>query len=49
MVREFRYRGHSLEQVESMSLEAFLELLPSRQRQQRQGKEKGQSEHMHGI
>jgi len=32
MVREFRYRGHSLEQVESMSLEAFLELLPSRQR-----------------
>lgn len=32
MVREFRYRGHTLEQVESMSLEAFLELLPSRQR-----------------
>ncbi|MCZ6724778.1 MAG: 30S ribosomal protein S19 [Thaumarchaeota archaeon] len=32
MVREFRYRGHTLEQVESMPLEAFLELLPSRQR-----------------
>lgn len=32
MVREFRYRGYSLEQVESMSLEAFLALLPSRQR-----------------
>ncbi len=32
MVREFRYRGYSLEQVESMSLEALLALLPSRQR-----------------
>ncbi|MFQ6010791.1 MAG: 30S ribosomal protein S19 [Nitrososphaerales archaeon] len=32
MAREFRYRGYSLEQVEGMSLEAFLELLPSRQR-----------------
>ena len=32
MVREFKYRGYTLEQLQSMSLEAFLSLLPSRQR-----------------
>lgn len=32
MVREFRYRGHTLEQLQAMSLEAFLALLSSRQR-----------------
>ena len=32
MVREFRYRGYSLEQLQGMSFEAFLSLLPSRQR-----------------
>ncbi|MCP8307428.1 MAG: 30S ribosomal protein S19 [archaeon] len=32
MVREFKYRGYTLEQLQSTSLEAFLSLLPSRQR-----------------
>ncbi|MGQ9719354.1 MAG: 30S ribosomal protein S19 [Nitrososphaerales archaeon] len=32
MVKEFKYRGYTLDQLQSMSLEAFLSLLPSRQR-----------------
>ncbi|MBI4258616.1 MAG: 30S ribosomal protein S19, partial [Thaumarchaeota archaeon] len=32
MVREFKYRGYSLQQLQSLSLENFLTLLPSRQR-----------------
>jgi small subunit ribosomal protein S19 len=32
MPREFKYRGQSLEQLQGMSFEAFLNLLPSRQR-----------------
>lgn len=32
MVRVFKYRGYTLEQLQSISLEAFLSLLPSRQR-----------------
>jgi len=32
MVREFRYRGHTLEQLKAMSSESLLALLPSRQR-----------------
>ncbi|MEM1524933.1 MAG: 30S ribosomal protein S19 [Nitrososphaerales archaeon] len=32
MVREFRYRGYTLDQLRNMSLETFLSLLPSRQR-----------------
>jgi small subunit ribosomal protein S19 len=32
MPREFKYRGHSLEQLQGMSFETFLALLPSRQR-----------------
>jgi len=32
MVREFKYRGYTLEQLQNMSLESFLFLLPSRQR-----------------
>ncbi|MEM2873752.1 MAG: 30S ribosomal protein S19 [Nitrososphaerales archaeon] len=32
MVREFKYRGYTTEQLQSMSLEAFLSILPSRQR-----------------
>ena len=32
MPREFRYRGHTLEQLNSMSTEAMLQLLPSRAR-----------------
>lgn len=32
MVREFKYRGYTVEQLQSMSLEAFLSILPSRQR-----------------
>ena len=32
MVKVFKYRGYTLEQLQSMSLEAFLSLLPSRQR-----------------
>jgi small subunit ribosomal protein S19 len=32
MAREFKYRGHSLEQLQQMSFEKFLDLLPSRQR-----------------
>jgi len=30
--REFRYRGHSLEQLNGMSTEALIQLLPSRAR-----------------
>jgi len=30
--KEFRYRGHSLEQLQSMSTEAVLQVLPSRAR-----------------
>jgi len=30
--REFKYRGYSLEQLQGMSFESFLALLPSRQR-----------------
>ena len=32
MVREFKYRGYTIEQLDNMSLEVFLSLLPSRQR-----------------
>ncbi|HZW56349.1 MAG TPA: 30S ribosomal protein S19 [Nitrososphaerales archaeon] len=32
MPREYKYRGHSLDQLQGMSFEAFLQLLPSRQR-----------------
>jgi small subunit ribosomal protein S19 len=32
MPREYKYRGHSLEQLQGMSFETFLNLLPSRQR-----------------
>ncbi len=32
MVREFKYRGHTLEQLQALSLENLLALLPSRQR-----------------
>ena len=32
MVQEFKYRGYNIEQLKAMSLEQFLELLPSRQR-----------------
>lgn len=32
MVKEFRYRGYSLEQLNSMSTETMLQLLPSRAR-----------------
>jgi small subunit ribosomal protein S19 len=32
MVREFRYRGYTLEQLQSLSLENLLNVLPSRQR-----------------
>ncbi len=32
MVREFKYRGYTVEQLQSMSLETFLSILPSRQR-----------------
>jgi len=32
MVKEFKYRGYTVEQLQSMSLEAFLSILPSRQR-----------------
>ncbi|NWG09667.1 MAG: 30S ribosomal protein S19 [Nitrososphaerales archaeon] len=32
MVKEFKYRGYTLDQLQSMSLDAFLSLLPSRQR-----------------
>ena len=32
MPREFKYRGYSLEQLQGMSFESFLSLLPSRQR-----------------
>jgi small subunit ribosomal protein S19 len=32
MPKEFRYKGHSLEQLQSMSTEAMLKLLPSRAR-----------------
>jgi small subunit ribosomal protein S19 len=32
MPREFKYRGYTLQQLQEMSHEAFLKLLPSRQR-----------------
>jgi small subunit ribosomal protein S19 len=32
MPREFAYRGHTLEQVQGMSMDEFIRLLPSRQR-----------------
>ena len=32
MPKEFRYRGHSLEELSAMSTEALIELLPSRAR-----------------
>ncbi len=32
MVREFLYRGYTLEQLKSMSMDQFIKLLPSRQR-----------------
>jgi small subunit ribosomal protein S19 len=32
MVREYKYRGYGVEQLQGMSLESFLNLLPARQR-----------------
>lgn len=32
MVREFRYRGHSLEELQAMPLDNLLSILPARQR-----------------
>ena len=32
MPREFNYRGHTLEEVQGMSMDEFIRLLPSRQR-----------------
>jgi len=32
MPREFTYRGHTLNQLQSMSMDEFINLLPSRQR-----------------
>jgi len=32
MVREFKYRGHSLEELQAMSLDTLLSILPARQR-----------------
>ena len=32
MPKEFKYRGHTMEQLQSMSIELFIALLPSRQR-----------------
>lgn len=32
MPKEFRYRGHTLEELQKMSLDKFAELLPSRER-----------------
>lgn len=32
MPREFRYRGYTIEQLQSMSMDEFISLLPSRQR-----------------
>jgi len=32
MPREFKYRGYTIEQLQSMSFETFIALLPSRQR-----------------
>lgn len=32
MVREFTYRGYSVEQLQRMSMDEFIKLLPSRQR-----------------
>ena len=32
MVREFTYRGYTLEQLQQMSMDEFIKLLPSRQR-----------------
>ena len=32
MAKEFKYRGHSMKELQSMSLDEFLKLVPSRQR-----------------
>jgi small subunit ribosomal protein S19 len=32
MVQEFKYRGYNIDQLNAMSIEQFLQLLPSRQR-----------------
>ena len=32
MPKEFKYRGHTMEQLQAMPIESFLSLLPSRQR-----------------
>ena len=32
MPREFKYRGYTIEQLQSMSMDEFISLLPSRQR-----------------
>tara|TARA_B100000315_G_scaffold135977_1_gene125244 strand:- start:105 stop:500 length:396 start_codon:yes stop_codon:yes gene_type:complete len=32
MMQEFKYRGYNIEQLNAMSIEQFLQLLPSRQR-----------------
>lgn len=32
MPREFSYRGHSIDELQSMSMDEFIRLLPSRQR-----------------
>ena len=32
MPREFKYRGYTLEQLQNMSMDEFIELLPARQR-----------------
>ena len=32
MPREFAYRGHSIDELQSMSMDEFIRLLPSRQR-----------------
>ncbi|MFC1752319.1 30S ribosomal protein S19 [Thermoproteota archaeon] len=32
MVQEFKYRGYNIEQLNAMSIEQFLQLIPSRQR-----------------
>jgi len=32
MPKEFRYRGHALEDLQAMSMDEFIRLLPSRQR-----------------
>ncbi|UCC28373.1 MAG: 30S ribosomal protein S19 [Candidatus Bathyarchaeota archaeon] len=32
MPKEFRYRGHTIEELQAMSMDEFIHLLPSRQR-----------------